>query len=237
MTYPLAQGHEATPRGPRVIRPAANNAASWPAGSIFSNVNDLSRFVIAFLNDGRVDGKQVLSPAVIRALSTPRAKIPGGDASYGYGLQVATYRGVDLVSHGGSRAGFGSSIRMVPSRKFGVIAVANRSGIGLNAAAQKAMELGLQLAPPATSTAAAPASTGADMKAFVGTYSQGPRTMEVLIRDGRLILKQDNREQPIAIGGADLGGDREGSRWIAVRGATGAVEYLHAGSRSWRKVR
>lgn len=28
MTYPLAQGHEETPQGPRVIRPAANNAAS-----------------------------------------------------------------------------------------------------------------------------------------------------------------------------------------------------------------
>ena len=35
MTYPLAQGHEEAPQGPRVIRPAANNAASWPAGSIF----------------------------------------------------------------------------------------------------------------------------------------------------------------------------------------------------------
>src|SRR5687768_16086883 len=88
MTYPLAQGHEETPQGPRVIRPAANNAASWPAGSIFSSVNDLSRFVIAFMNDGSIDGKQALSPAVIRQLSTPRAKIPGGNVSYGYGLQI-----------------------------------------------------------------------------------------------------------------------------------------------------
>ncbi|HEY6360899.1 MAG TPA: serine hydrolase, partial [Vicinamibacterales bacterium] len=68
--------------------------------------------------------------AVIRALSTPRAKIPGDEGSYGYGLVVGKYRGVDVVSHGGSRAGYGSSIRMVPSKKFGVIAVANRSGIG-----------------------------------------------------------------------------------------------------------
>lgn len=94
---------------------------SWPAGSIFSNVNDLSRFVIAFLNDRRIDGEQVLSPAVIRRLSTPRAKIPGGDVSYGYGLQLSMSRGVEVVSHGGSRAGYGSSIRMVPSKKFGVI--------------------------------------------------------------------------------------------------------------------
>ena len=236
MTHPLAQGHEETPQGPRVIRPAANNAASWPAGSIFSNVNDLSRFVIAFLNDGRIDGKQVLSPAVIRSLSTPRAKIPGGDGSYGYGLQVAKYRGVDLVSHGGSRAGYGSSIRMVPSKKFGVIAVANRTGIGLNATAVKAMEIALPLAPRTTSAAPQTALTPADMNAYAGTYSQGPRTMDLLIRDGKLLLKQNNRETPLMkFGDQEIGTD-SGARWVVVRAANGAVDYLHAGSRSWRKI-
>src|SRR5688572_4853672 len=237
MTYPLAQGHEETPQGPRVIRPAANNAASWPAGSIFSNVNDLSRFVIAFLNDGRLDGKQVLAPAVIQAMSTPRAKIPGGDGSYGYGVQVAKYRGVDLVSHGGSRAGYGSSIRMVPSRKFAVIAVANRTGIGLNAAAVKAMEIALPLEPRTTSAAAQTTLAAADMHAYVGTYSQGPRSMEVLIRDGKLMLKQNNRETPLVRFGDQEIGTESGGRWVVVRGADGAVEYLHAGSRSWRKTK
>ena len=60
MTYPIAQGHDDWPKGPAVIRPAANNAASWPAGSIFSSVEDLSRFVIAFVNGGRIGGDQVL---------------------------------------------------------------------------------------------------------------------------------------------------------------------------------
>jgi CubicO group peptidase (beta-lactamase class C family) len=236
MTYPLAQGHEETPNGPRVVRPAANNAASWPAGSIFSNVDDLSRFVIAFLNDGRIDGKQVLPPAVIRTLSTPRAKIPGGEGSYGYGVQIAKYRGVDLVSHGGSRAGYGSSIRMVPSKKFGVIAVANRTGIGLNATAVKAMEIALPLAPRTTSAAPQTALTPADMNAYAGTYSQGPRTMDLLIRDGKLMLKQSNRETPLVkFGDQEIGTD-SGARWVVVRGTSGAVEYLHAGSRSWRKI-
>jgi CubicO group peptidase (beta-lactamase class C family) len=236
MTYPLAQGHEETPQGPRVIRPAANNAASWPAGSIFSNVSDLSRFVIAFMNDGQIDGKQGLSPAVIRRLSTPRVKIPGGNASYGYGLQMATERGVDTVSHGGSRAGYGSSIRMVPSKKFGVIAVANRTGIGLNATTEKAMEIALSLQPRSSSTAAASARAAADMHAYAGTYSQGPRTIELLIRDGKLMLKQNNREEPVVIGGDDLRTEGSG-RWVVVRNASGAIEYLHAGSRSWRKVK
>ena len=236
MTYPLAQGHEENPQGPRVIRPAANNAASWPAGSIFSNVNDLSRFVIAFLNDGRIDGKPVLSPAVIRRMSTPRAKIPGGDGSYGYGLQLSKSRGLDVVSHGGSRAGYGSSILMVPSKKLGIIAVANRTGIGLNTTSRRAMEIALALEPMSTPTAAASTSTAGDLNAYVGTYSQGPRTIEVLVRSGRLMVKQGDREQPAVAGGDDLRIEG-GGRWIVVRNASGAVEYLHAGSRSWRKVK
>ena len=236
MTYPLAQGHEETPQGPRVIRPAANNAASWPAGSIFSNVLDLSRFVIAFMNDGQIDDKQVLSPAVIRRLSAPRAKIPGGNVSYGYGLQISNDRGLDIVSHGGSRAGYGSSIRMAPSKKLGVIAVANRTGIGLNASVAKAMEIALPLEPLTNSTRSQSGPSSADMNAYVGRYSQGPRTIEVLLRDGKLFLKQNNREQPIVIGDGDLRAEREGARWVAVRGASGAVEYLHSGSRSWRKI-
>jgi CubicO group peptidase (beta-lactamase class C family) len=240
MTYPLAQGHEATPQGPRLIRPAANNAASWPAGSIFSNVQDLSRFVIAFMNNGQIDGKQVLSPAVIRRLSTPRAKIPGGNASYGYGLQISDERGFDTVSHGGSRAGYGSSIRMVPSKKFGVITVANRTGIGLTTTAEMAMQIALSSLPPRTTS---DNSTGApsaarvvpDVNSYVGTYTQGPRTVELLVRDGELILKQNNREQTALVseGGLHVGS----GRWIVVRGANGAVEYLHAGGRSWRKVK
>jgi CubicO group peptidase (beta-lactamase class C family) len=236
MTYPLAQGHEETPQGPRVIRPAANNAASWPAGSIFSNVNDLSRFVIAFMNEGRIDGKQVLPPGVIRRLSTPHATIPGGNASYGYGLQLSKSRGVDEVSHGGSRAGYGSSIRMVPSRKFGVITLANRTGIGLTATADRAMQIALALEPLDTSPTAQSSLAPADLNAYVGTYSQGPRTIQVLVRDGKAMLKQDNREQPVVIGANDLRVDG-GGRWIVVRDASGAVEYLHAGSRSWRKVK
>lgn len=235
MTYPLAQGHEEAAQGPRVIRPAANNAASWPAGSIFSNVLDLSRFVMAFMNDGQIDGKQVLPPAVIRRLSTPRAKIPGGNVSYGYGLQITNERGLDVVSHGGSRAGYGSSIRMVPSKKFGVITVANRTGIGLNGTAEKAMQIALALQPGSSSIAELPARAAADLSAYAGTYSQGPRTIELLIREGKLMLKQNNREQPVVIVGDDLRVQGAG-RWVIVRNASGAVEYLHAGSRSWRKV-
>ena len=71
---------------------------------------------------------------------------------------LAHERGLDVVSHGGSRAGYGLSIRIVPSKKFGVIAVANRTGIGLNATVEKATQIALSLQPSSGATAAAAAS-------------------------------------------------------------------------------
>ena len=233
MTYPLAQGHDIADGKPVVVRPFANNAASWPAGSIFSNVNDLSRFVMAFVGGGLVDGKQVMSPAAIAMVSTPAAKIPGSDNEYGYGVTISTQRGVRVVQHGGSRSGYGSGITMVPEKQFGVIFLANRSGASLPRTAQKAMDLVLAL-PPATRPAAeVPVPmTDAEMDAYVGVYSQGPRRMEIVKKDGKLILKQGERETEMR---------RTATHQFAPGGffvttSDGKIEYLHSGGRSWRKV-
>ena len=44
--------------------PAFNNVAMWPAGSIYSSVNDSSDLFIALINGGTLDGKQVLKAEV-----------------------------------------------------------------------------------------------------------------------------------------------------------------------------
>lgn len=238
MTYPIAQGHDESPRGPVVVRPAANNAATWPAGSIFSNVVDLARFVTAFVNGGRLDGAQALSPTAIQTLMTPRVKIPGSETSYGYGVEIAKSRGTDIVRHGGSRSGYGSAILMVPQRHFGVVTVANRTGIGLSRTADKAMEIVLSLEPakPAAMETARPLSA-TEIPEYVGTYSQGPRTLEIVARDGRMFLKQQTRESPLLKFGDSALESSEHARWVVVRGAAGAVEYVFAGGRAWRKIR
>lgn len=236
MTYPLAQGHDVVQGKPAIVRPAANNAASWPAGSIFSNVLDLSRFVAAFVAGGTIDGKRAISPAVIAMLTTPATKIPGSDSEYGYGLNVGRYRGLRVVQHGGSRSGYGSTIRMVPDRQFGVVVLANRSGASLPRTLEKATELALALPPaPDASDEAAPSMppmTDAERSAYAGVYSQGLRTMEVVARDGRLFVKQGTSESELR----RIGPHRFAPNWFFVAAADGRIEYLHAGGRSWKKV-
>lgn len=237
MTYPLAQGHDVAGGKPHIIRPTANNAASWPAGSIFTSVMDVSRWMIAFVNGGQVGGAQVLPAAMFTTLSTPHAKIPGSTNHYGYGVQVGRWRGLDVVEHGGSRSGYGSVIRMVPSQKFGVVVLANRTGVNLARTAAAVMEAALKVEPaPAPAPRTPLAMTAEEAAAYAGVYTQGPRRTELVAKGAELFHKGPAGELKLEKVGADeLQG--VGVRYFIVRNSSGAVEYLHAGGRSWRKLR
>src|SRR5690242_5610309 len=51
MTYPFAQSYRAFGSEKLAqVRPFALDAFGWPSGSMFTNVNDLARFTIAFMN-------------------------------------------------------------------------------------------------------------------------------------------------------------------------------------------
>ena len=246
ITYPLAQGHEVVAAADAywpAIRPAANNVATWPAGSMFSNVHDLSRFVIAFMNQGRLDGHEALKPAVIAKLSAPHAAIPGGSASYGYGLDLSERHGVRLVTHGGSRAGYGSTILMVPARRVAAIVLGNRTGSGLPRTAWRGIEMLLDL--PTGALEAEPASTTAvaapnldEVKAWVGRYSQGAGSViEIAIKNGALVVRDGTREQPaipqgtlrLAVGGR---AGTAASTLILVPGRDGRPGAVQAAARS-----
>ena len=241
MTWPLAQGHEVKDAKPEVIRPAADNAAGWPAGSIFSSALDLSRFAIAFMNDGTLDGRQVLSPKLIATMSSPHARIPGTDRSYGYGLDLSVDRGVRWVQHGGSRAGYGSTIRMAPAQKFAVIIVANRSGSGLPKLADAISEAMLTLEPKSQREEAAHLLSADELRRYTGTFVNGA---------SRVVLKSDNGALTEDVGatkqrftragdGFLLGepsGDGAPPRLVLVPDSTGRIEFIFTGGRAFRRA-
>ena len=103
-----------------------------PAGAINSNVEDLSRWVIALLNKGKADGKQVLPEAVLRETMAPSLGLPNStlesrgwgenlNSYYGMGRTVSSYRGHLLAVHGGDLPGFHSQISIMPNDSLGVI--------------------------------------------------------------------------------------------------------------------
>ncbi|HEV7842130.1 MAG TPA: serine hydrolase domain-containing protein, partial [Pyrinomonadaceae bacterium] len=236
----LALGHAAGADGkPAVIRPAYNNVAQWPAGSIFSSVNDLSRFVIALLSDGRLDNAQVLSPTLFKSLSGKHILIPGEtDSYYGYGLLNFEDRGVRMIMHGGFSRGYGSMIQMAPGQRFAVIVVTNKSGITLPKTTTRAREMILTLKP---ATAEKPKEklplTAADLAGFTGKYVNGPQTWEIMVKDGALYLKDPEAQYPLFKTGAQRlsFGENLENDIATVPGADGKTEYIFTGLYSARR--
>ena len=103
-----------------------------PAGAVISNIDELSHWLIALMNDGKYNGKQVLPSDVLKATLQPAIALPNAtgesqgfwelfNAAYGMARETASYRGHLLTMHGGDLPGFHSQISFMPNDHIGVI--------------------------------------------------------------------------------------------------------------------
>ena len=110
-----------------------------PAGSINSNVVDMAQWVRLQLNNGKYDGKQLISAANIKEMQTSQTimRIEGAypiiypDAhflSYGLGWFLSDFRGKKLVEHGGAIDGMRAEVAMIPEENIGVVILTNAGG-------------------------------------------------------------------------------------------------------------
>jgi CubicO group peptidase (beta-lactamase class C family) len=104
-----------------------------PAGSICSSVNDLSKWVMALLNNGKVGNKQVISGSAIEATRQPQDIVGNvhhlngetDEEQYGLGWFLQDYAGHHLVMHDGGVNGYLSSVTLVPQDHLGIIILTN----------------------------------------------------------------------------------------------------------------
>lgn len=103
-----------------------------PAGAVISNIEELSHWLSALMNDGKYNGRQVLPASVLKATLQPAIGLPNtlGEAfgfwevlnpDYGMGRETASYRGHLITFHGGDLPGFHSQVSFLPNEKIGVI--------------------------------------------------------------------------------------------------------------------
>jgi CubicO group peptidase (beta-lactamase class C family) len=240
ITYPFATGHALDAGKPAIIRPMFNNTAMWPAGSIFSNAKDLSRWVIALLNEGKVDGQQVFPASLVNQMVQHHVPVPGeADSYYAYGLTVFNYQGMEIVGHGGFSRGYGSMIQMVPSRKFAVIVLTNKSGETMRKSLNKAMELGLGIKDEEQKPAPVTPLTDSEMSGYVGVYSHAPSTWDVFVKDGKLYVKTDGKDYPMTKTGDRkfTYGEENENEVVFVPGRSGKIDFIFMGLYGAKRVR
>lgn len=100
------------------------------AGGVIMSANDAARWLELMLAQGRVGGRQVISPDVIEAVKTPiagvQAELDGYmREAYALGWYHGPYRDQRLLHHFGGFAGFRAHVSFMPAVGVGVAVFAN----------------------------------------------------------------------------------------------------------------
>lgn len=104
-----------------------------PAGSINSNIVDMSHYVSMQLAGGTFGGTRLVSAANLDVTKTPHITIGGvGDSlthfmAYGLGWVLQDYRGRRIAWHNGGIDGMLSEMWTVPEERLGIIVLTNSS--------------------------------------------------------------------------------------------------------------
>ena len=244
MTRPLAVGHRKAKDGTlEVVRPLANDARLWPAGTLYSNVTDMARFARTLMHDGKVDGRQALPPGVVATMRGETVRVPTTGQAYGQGIFLG--RAQHEFGHGGTMTGYASQLTVTDHDGFGngpkvaVIVLTNGDGANLEPLLRLALAAARTDATGRESlsifdTAPLPtrALSATEAQSFVGTYRNPRRfTVEVVRQGDALVLKRFGRDFPLRALERDgefvVDLPRGGSEVITFgRGPGGRADYL-----------
>jgi len=113
-----------------------------PAGSVWSSVSDMSKWMRFMLDSGRVGTTRLITPANFRELVAPQMRAPIGQYpalelaaphffTYALGWFVQDYHGRTVWMHTGSIDGMSAIIGLLPEQRVGVYVLGNLDHVEL----------------------------------------------------------------------------------------------------------
>ena len=106
------------------------------AGSVWSSVSDMSKWMRFMLDSGRVGSRRLIKPETFREIIAPQIRAPMEEYpalelarpdffSYGFGWFIQDYRGQNVWMHTGSIDGMCALIGLMPNERLGVYVLEN----------------------------------------------------------------------------------------------------------------
>lgn len=122
----------------RLIKPMESDNTN-PAGGINSNAEDMAKWMLVLLGQGRLpDGSRLFSEKTAEELVTLVTPIPNpapppelaalkaNFRGYGLGLNVHDYRGKKVITHTGGLPGYVSKVTLLPEWNLGITVLTNQ---------------------------------------------------------------------------------------------------------------
>jgi len=141
----------------RPVPPPKSLIALAPGGAIASSARDMTQWLRMLTNGGRIGGRQFISPAMFRELTTPLIAV-SPTTSYALGWAVYDWNGLRVVEHNGGSEGISALVSFIPEKHLGFVFLANTSPNAMTKVGSGAARLfyPMLLGQPAPPTPAAP---------------------------------------------------------------------------------
>jgi CubicO group peptidase (beta-lactamase class C family) len=115
--------------GTPVAGPLLNDDVNSPAGGVSSTINDMARYARLQLNEGNIDGKQIIDAAAIKETHRPQnimKTTSTGITAYDLGWESVAEKGRVRVEHGGDlTSGVSTYITLYPEEKMAIVVLTN----------------------------------------------------------------------------------------------------------------
>ena len=115
--------------------PFCNVDVIGPAGSINSNVADMAKWLLLHLDRGKYGEQQIISLSNLSQMYSPQIAITQTLEYnelfyyfYGLGWTITSYRGHNLIQHGGNIDGFSAQTTLLPQDNIGIVVLTNLDG-------------------------------------------------------------------------------------------------------------
>lgn len=142
----LAAPHADSPHGWRTLPANKQDSNMGPAGGLFATAGDLARLIQALLDAGRLEGRSVLTPAVLEpmlnALVLQNRQVLGYQRhGHNLGLDLARLHGQEILTRLGSFRGASSHFSCMPAQGLGVALLSNGDAVAGMAGEQLAQAI------------------------------------------------------------------------------------------------
>lgn len=136
-TEQLAMPYRTEPSGQVRLRYGKFDSNMQSAGGLVTTLEDETKWLEANINNGSIDGKQLIPAAAMR--EAHRVHAPFNEnirglqtVGYALGWNVGLRNNRDtILFHGGGFPGFATSISFMPQRRIGIVVMANNGDLGI----------------------------------------------------------------------------------------------------------
>ncbi|MEJ7809492.1 MAG: serine hydrolase [Gemmatimonadaceae bacterium] len=183
-------GAEMWSYGGRTFPAPAFSLGMAPAGSMYTSVVDLGKFLSVLFAGGRAGDTRVINRRTLEQMWTPQFAKPGERTGYGIGFALSQLEGRRRFGHGGAIYGFSTELEGLPDDRLGVVAVATADGA--NSVTDRIADVALRLMLAQRqkrplmridTTAPIPAERA---RRLAGRYGAGEKALDLLEAEGRL---------------------------------------------------